>query len=75
MTPKDKKIIEDAERLGIPVFVLTAKDKVSVRVLEAYLGECENEGCSYDHCSAISARINDFFEWQMSNKDKVKKPD
>lgn len=33
MTEKDKKIIEDSEREGIPIFVLTAKDKFTLDTL------------------------------------------
>jgi len=74
MTAKDKKIIEDAEKQGIPIFVLTAKDKVSLDTIIAYRDACE-EICSNEHYRGIEARIDEFAEWQELNFDKVKIPD
>ena len=75
MTAKDKKIIEDSEAQGIPIFVLTAKDFISVSTICAYLDFCRAEQCPSEHISEIVARIHDFRDWQKDNPDKVKLPD
>lgn len=74
MTPKDKKIIEDSEAQGIPIFVLTAKDKKSVKAIKAYGLACIPE-CSIRHIDGIQERLNEFRQWQKANPDKVKLPD
>jgi hypothetical protein len=75
MTPKDKKIIEYSESRGIPIFVLTAKDFLSVSAIAAYREYCKAEECPQSHISEIGARINEFKDWQKANPDKVKLPD
>lgn len=73
MTEKDKKIIEDAERENIPIFVFTAKDVLSFNMLVIYRDACE--ACSKEHCQQIEERIDEFYLWQKNNPDKVKLPD
>ena len=75
MNKKDAKIIEDAERDGIPIFVITAKDVCSVEALENYYVDCASEGCSKEHLAGINERTDEFKEWQMNNPDKVHLPD
>ena len=75
MTPKDKKIIEDSEAKGIPIFVLTAKDFVSVSIIDRYRDLCKAEECDQAHITEIGTRIDDFRQWQKANPDKVKLPD
>ena len=75
MTTKDQKIIKDAEEQNIPIFVFTAKDLLSVEVLENYLNMCEREECNIDHLKGIDVRIYEFKEWQIKNENIVKKPD
>jgi hypothetical protein len=73
MTPKDKKIIEDAERDGIPIFVFTAKDQLAPSILKYYMHECENAGCNDAHIVGVIERIYEFEKWRQNNK--VKLPD
>ena len=75
MTPKDKRIIEHAEKTGTPIFVLTAKDAAAIKTIEDYKRNCSILGCNETHISGISSRINDFLSWTVSNPDKVKLPD
>jgi len=75
MTKKDQKIIADAEREGIPIFVFTAKDKLSAAVLKNYYQLCFSAECTEDHCSGIIARVKELMEWQLNNPSKVKLPD
>lgn len=75
MTTKDKKIIEDSEARGIPIFVLTAKDFISVSAIDAYRNLCKAEECDQAHIAEIGTRIDEFREWQKANPDKVKLPD
>ena len=75
MNKKDEKIIKDAEKNKTPIFVLTAKDELSIDALEAYFVECVNVGCDDDHLDGIQDRISEFKYWQQSNESKVKIPD
>jgi len=75
MKDKDKKIIEDSERVGIPIFVLTAKDNCSVVALVEYFKQVTLEGCSQEHKLGVMKRIDDFREWQINNLERVKMPD
>lgn len=75
MTTKDKKIIEDSEKAGIPIFVLTAKDLCSVPALREYETFCRFAGCEKAHKDGVKERISEFKEWQTANPTLVKKPD
>ena len=75
MTPKDKKIIEDSEARGIPIFVLTAKDMISVSTIQHYRTLCKTEECGIDHIKEVSERIDEFRNWQVKNPAQVKLPD
>jgi hypothetical protein len=75
MNKKDKKIIEDSEARGIPIFVLTAKDMISVSTIDKYRDLCKAEECGQDHISEIGQRIDEFRAWQKANPDLVKLPD
>jgi hypothetical protein len=75
MTEKDLKIIEDAEREGIPIFVLTAKDLIAVNAITSYYNACCWAKCNDQHCNAIERRIEDFKTWKALNPDKMKLPD
>jgi hypothetical protein len=75
MTNKDKKIIEDSEAQGIPIFVLTAKDFVSTSTINRYRDLCRAEECDIAHIAEIGTRIDEFRKWQKENPDKVKLPD
>jgi hypothetical protein len=75
MTSKDKKIIEDSEAKGIPIFVLTAKDICSYRTLLAYRQECVKNDCDGLHVENVANRISEFRDWQIENENLVKIPD
>lgn len=75
MTERNKKIIEDAERLGIPIFVLTAKDKCSTRAIRTYKSICSVEGCHPAFLNEIQERIYDFENYQRVPTNLVKLPD
>ena len=75
MTPKDKKIIEDSEAAGIPIFVLTAKDRCALAAISAYLRQCLALRCTDNHVNGVRDRYIDFEEWKKENKHKVKLPD
>ena len=74
MTKKDKKIIEDSERDGIPIFVLTAKDRNSLETLKKYLNICIDTSPN-KHVNGIVDRLFEFSDWQIENRDIVKYPD
>jgi hypothetical protein len=71
MTKKDKKIIEDSEARGIPIFVLTAKDKLSLDGILAYQALCKEAGCSKEHVDGVIRRANEFEDWQGENRTKL----
>jgi len=75
MTKKDKRIIENAEAKGIPIFVLVAKDRVSRQTLADYAANCRIAGCKEEHLSEIRERITEFSEWQRNNPNELKLPD
>ena len=75
MTDKDKKIIEDAEREGIPIFVLTAKDMCTVQTLRKYKEICATAGCDKTHVNGIQERIVELDIWGCENPEKMKLPD
>jgi hypothetical protein len=75
MTLKDKKIIYDSERRRIPIFVITAKDKVSVEAIKAYKVLCDTFGCDRDFTDSVENKISDFEDWQKCHPDQVKLPD
>lgn len=75
MNKKTEKIIKDAEREGFPIFVLTAKDYLSVEAIAGYFKDCLHGGCGISHLNGIADRIREFKEWQTDNADRVKFPD
>ena len=75
MTEKDKKIIEDSEAAGIPIFVLTAKDACALKAIIKYQTSCYTRGCTGEHVQGIGDRIREFAEWQLANKKRMKLPD
>jgi len=75
MTERDIKIIKDAEEQGIPIFVFTAKDKLSIETLAQYHDWTEEDGCSEEFVKGVDARIDEFANWRNANSDKVKLPD
>ena len=75
ISPKDEKIIADARTNGTKIFVLTAKDKLSVDALEAYKESCENNECDLAHVEGVQSRIIEFLEWQEDHKAQTKLPD
>ena len=75
MTKKDKKIIEDSETKGIPIFVFTAKDKLSPDTIATYRLGCEKNGCNKTHLDGIEVRLEEFTNWQKQNPNQVKLPD
>jgi len=75
MTDRDKKIIEDSEAAGIPIFVITAKDILSVESLTDYFNNAVIAHCEDDFVEGVELRIEEFATWQKVNPDKVKLPD
>lgn len=75
MTKKDEKILKDAEKDNIPVFVFTAKDSLSIEALREYSEVCSLLGCERKHIEGIYERIKEFIAWQDNHPDKVKLPD
>lgn len=75
MTAKDKKIIEDSEAKGIPIFVFTAKDMIAVSAINHYRDLCRTEECDQTHISEIGARIDEFRKWKKEHPTEIKLPD
>jgi hypothetical protein len=75
MRAKDKKIIEDSEHEGIPIFVLVAKDKLSTEAIVEYFNLCKSKKCKDAHLSGILSRLSEFVNWQEQHPDKLRLPD
>ena len=76
MTVRDEKIIKDANEKNIPIFVLTAKDKLSYNTIaDYYHSSCINANCSKEFLDDLKGRIQEFKQWQEDNKEMVKIPD
>jgi hypothetical protein len=74
MKKKDKQIIKDAEINEIPIFVLTAKDRNTLKCLEKYIMTCLKTSPS-THTNSVIDRYDEFLNWQIEHPDKVKYPD
>jgi len=68
MTTKDKKIIEDSEAKGIPIFVLTAKDSLALDAILAYHKLCKDAGCSKEHTDGVMRRASEFEDYEGNKK-------
>lgn len=75
MTKRDAKIIKDAEEQNIPIFVLTAKDDLTLDVLDYYSDAAKDAHCSEEFIKGVDARLREFTIWQQTNVEKVKLPD
>lgn len=75
MNKRNQKIIEDSEAAGIPVFVFTAKDKLSTGAILDYKSQCMDAGCGDDFIDEIAERVEEFAIWQEKNPELVKLPD
>jgi hypothetical protein len=75
MTEKDRKIIEDSEAAGIPIFVFTAKDLLSAHALHMYFHDCQYKLCPKEFLQGIETRWHEFEKWQFENPAKTKLPD
>jgi hypothetical protein len=75
MNKKDEKILADATKGQIPVFVIIAKDAISIEALRAYRDICVSEGCPVEHIAGIQSRIKEFEDWQANNMELVSQPD
>lgn len=58
-----------------PVFVIRAKDNMSIPGLRGYVSACIAAGTSSEHLENIDKSIGAFRRWQEANQDKVKLPD
>jgi hypothetical protein len=59
---------------GEPWFALRAKDRYSIRGVEAYAKLCEDMGL-VDHAAGVRQAIKQMKAWQEVNQDKLKIPD
>lgn len=75
MTKKDKKIVEESEREGFPIFVISAKDACSLQAIGMYQSLCHSRECGIEHIKGVQERLDEFRKWQSLNPDKVKIPD
>lgn len=70
-----ESVLKKAREQGVPVFVLVAKDKCTLRAIFSYCAECFKEGCPEHFIFEIDEIYKEFKNWQQSNVDKVKLPD
>lgn len=65
----DEPIPEDE-----PIFVLRARDYISIPTLQDYRRRCEADRCDPGHLSGIDGVIEDFSDWQIRHPAKQKQP-
>jgi len=70
-----ERLLNDAREQNMPVFVLVAKDKCSLRAISSYCAECFKEGCPEHFIFEIDEVYKEFKNWQLANPDKIKLPD
>ena len=75
LTEKDERIILHARMTGTPIFVLTAKDKISAGVIASYRSSCIVLKCKPGQAEGARVRLKEFVTWQKAHPDLVKLPD
>jgi hypothetical protein len=71
----DNKIVNRATGIAIPddepVFILRAKDRAAMFLLDAYLDRVENE----THADSVAVAMRNFQNFAKNNSDRMKEPD
>jgi len=57
-----------------PVFVLRARDWLSLVTLREYVTLCEEDGCSQAHLQRVRAAIVQFMRWSRQHPELLKRP-
>lgn len=57
-----------------PVFILRAQDLFAAAAIDDYAERCANAGCSLSHCKEAAVAAAEFRDWQLKNKNLVKRP-
>jgi len=70
-----ESVLISARENNEPILVLRAKDKCSVKAIQAYQAECRRIECDESHISGIQGILEDFALWRANNMEQVKKPD
>ena len=70
-----RAIIEAAEANDEPVFVLRAKDKLSIEALTAYIKFAKMDEVEEDFLQELCAIKLHFHAWQKQNPHRIKYPD
>ena len=70
-----ESVLISARENNEPILVLRAKDKASVKAIQAYQEECRRIGCDDSHVEGIQDILTDFALWRANNMEQVKKPD
>jgi hypothetical protein len=75
LNDRQNKILEDSQRDSIPVFILTAKDVLSLPVLRDYLEICKKFRCSEEFVDQLTKVLEDYMGWREDYPSQVKLPD
>jgi len=70
-----ESVLISARENNEPVLVLRAKDKASIKAIQAYQAECRRLECDESHISGIQGILEDFALWRAYHMEQVKKPD
>lgn len=57
-----------------PIFVIRARDRLSLPALTYYKQLCAMDNCTKFHMDAMQAAIESFEDWQEMNEGKMKQP-
>lgn len=75
LSDRERKMLDAHEKLGIPIFIFTAKDKLSMMPLLDYEKACRNAGCSAEFMEHLGFKLDDYAEWCDVHPEKMKNPD
>lgn len=54
-----------------PVFVIRARDPVSIGALEGYIDEAQEQGAPDDFVDEVKMVMKDFNDWQAKNETRM----
>lgn len=66
--------LKEFYKLDEPLFIIRAKDDVSLSTLTDYKDNARRMGASIEFCEAVADMKSDFESWRLVNEDKCRLP-
>ena len=73
--PKTRKILKDAAKNDIPIFILTAKDSMAIKALRKYMYIYMKNDCNMYMLTSINQRIEEFKQFKTDHPEMMELPD